>query len=308
MLKVIDYKIHEVTDYIHWMYFFHAWGFQPHYASIHKIDNCPTCRANWVANFPEAQREKAEEAAKLYIDAQAMLRTMDTRWQTHGKFMLLKAWGEQDNIYIAAQPETQDKEHVIPCLRQQVADKDCDYFLCLSDFLHERNRNSNDALDTLGAFCTTVDVAMEQSFDEEDPYNRMLVQTLCDRLAEATAERLHKDIRTRYWGYAPEENLTPEECFAEKYQGIRPAAGYPSLPDLSINHVIDGFLNMGEIGISLTENGMMYPHASVSGLLFAHPEVRYFNIGRIDEEQLEDYALRRGLPAHEIRRYLIANL
>lgn len=306
MIQVIDYKIHEVTDYIHWMYFFHAWGFQPHYAGIHKIDNCPTCRASWIASFPEAQREKAEEAAKLYADAQELLRTMDQRWHTHGKFALLKAWGHDDNIHIAAQPETNNKEHIIPCLRQQTPDKGCDYYLCLSDFLHERNEQ--EGLDTLGAFCTTVDVEMEQSFDENDPYNRMLVQTLCDRLAEATAERLHRDIRTKYWGYAPDETLTPEECFAEQYRGIRPAAGYPSLPDLSINHVINEVLCMDEIGISLTENGMMHPHASVSGLLFAHPEARYFFIGRIDEEQLEDYAKRRGIPASDLRKYLIANL
>lgn len=306
MIKIVDYKIHEVTDYIHWMYFFHAWGFQPHYASIHKIDNCPACRTAWVNGFPEAQREKAQEAVKLYTDAQEMLRTMDQRWQTHGKFALLKAWGSNDNIYIAAQPDTLGKEHVIPCLRQQIPDKDCDYYLCLSDFLHEATEQEE--LDTLGFFCTTVDVEMEQSFDAEDPYNRMLVQTLCDRLAEATAERLHRDIRTQYWGYAPDETLTPEECFAEKYRGIRPAAGYPSLPDLSINHVINGVLRMDEIGISLTENGMMYPHASVSGLLFAHPEARYFTIGRIDDEQLEDYAQRRGIPASALRKYLFANL
>ncbi len=306
MIKILDYPIHEVSPYINWIYFFHAWGFQPHYAGVHKLHDCPACRKGWVENFPEASRVKAEEAIKLYDDAQKMLNALDLKYKTRGKFGLYRAWSDMDNIVIGAQEETNNKEIVIPCLRQQTPTKGNDFYLCLSDFLHERQTGVTP--DILGAFCTTVDPKMELDFDENDPYNRMLVQTLCDRLAEATAERMHEEVRKHYWGYAPDEDLTPEELYNEKYQGIRPAAGYPSLPDISINHVLEELLGMSEIGISLTENGMMSPHASVSGLMFGHKQAHYFNIGQIGEDQLADYAQRRGMAADDLRRYLIANL
>lgn len=121
---------------------------------------------------------------------------------------------------------------------------------------------------------------MERLYGQDD-YKRMLVQTLADRLAEATAEKLHEDVRRKEWGYAPDERLTVRELHNERYQGIRPAVGYPSLPDQSVNFLLDELLDMKQIGISLTENGMMTPHASVSGLMFAHPESRYFSIGKI---------------------------
>ena len=136
----------------------------------------------------------------------------------------------------------------------------------------------------------------------------LLAKTLADRLAEATAEKLHETIRKKIWGYAPNENLSIRQLHNEEFQGIRPAVGYPSLPDQSINFLLDELLDMKQIGIHLTENGMMQPHASVSGLMFAHPASRYFNIGKIDEEQLNDYAIRRNLPVDEIRRYLNSNI
>ena len=130
----------------------------------------------------------------------------------------------------------------------------------------------------------------------------MLVQTLADRLAEATAEKLHEDIRKTTWGYAPNENLSVKDLHNEKYQGIRPAVGYPSLPDQSVNFVLNDLLDMKQIGISLTENGMMKPHASVSGLMFAHPASCYFSIGKIGEDQLTDYANRRGMNIEEMKK------
>ena len=110
------------------------------------------------------------------------------------------------------------------------------------------------------------------------------------------------------WGYAPDENLSKKELLNEDYCGIRPAVGYPSLPDISVNFLLDELLEMWRIGIKLTDNGMMYPHASVSGLMFAHPQSRYFSIGKIDDVQLADYAERRGKSVEDIRRFLRSNL
>ena len=135
-----------------------------------------------------------------------------------------------------------------------------------------------------------------------------MVQTLADRLAEATAEKMHETVRKEIWAYAPDENLIIRQLHNEEYQGIRPAVGYPSLPDQSVNFLLDELLDMQQIGIRLTENGMMQPHASVSGLMFAHPASRYFSIGKIDEQQLNDYAIRRGISPDEMRKFLGANL
>ena len=143
---------------------------------------------------------------------------------------------------------------------------------------------------------------------EKDPYNHLLVQTPSDRLAEAATEKMHEYVRKEAWGYAKEENLTIPELLVEKYQGIRPAVGYPSLPDQSINFLLNELLDMRQIGISLTENGAMYPHASVCGLMFAHPASEYFSVGKIGEDQLLNYATRRGKSVEEMRKFLAANL
>ena len=132
----------------------------------------------------------------------------------------------------------------------------------------------------------------------------MLVQTVADRLAEATAEKLHHEVRTRYWGYAPDEQLTMSQIHAEQFQGIRPAIGYPSLPDTSVNFILSDLLDMKQIDIRLTESGMMTPHASVSGFMFAHPQAHYFSLGKIGEDQLRDYARRRRVPVELMRGFL----
>ena len=177
-------------------------------------------------------------------------------------------------------------------------------FLCLSDFVRPL---SSGIPDTVGAFATTIDENMEQPFEGDD-YKLMLVKTLGERLAEAAAEKVHETIRKSVWGYAKDEHLTMKQLLNEDYQGIRPAVGYPSLPDISVSFLLDELLDMKRIGIKLTENGMMQPHASVCGLMFAHPASRYFSVGKIDEEQLADYAARRGCEVSEIRKYLVANL
>jgi cobalamin-dependent methionine synthase I len=136
----------------------------------------------------------------------------------------------------------------------------------------------------------------------------MMAQLLADRLAEAAAERMHEEVRKRYWGYAPDERLSISELHQERFQGIRPAVGYPSLPDTSMNFLLDRLLGMQQIGITLTESGAMRPHASVSGLMLAHPKARYFTIGKIGDDQLIDYARRRDMTVDLTRKFLSANL
>ena len=289
------YRIHEVSGYINWIYFFHAWGFQPRYAAIAHIHGCDACRALWLANFPEKERAKAAEAMQLFKEANRMLSVLDERFQTHALFRLAAANSTDNDLWIEGLR--------FPCLRQQSAPEGEPY-LCLSDFIRPL---SSGITDHIGLFATTVDAEMEILY-LEDNYRHLLVQTLADRLAEATAEKLHETVRKEIWGYAPHEQLTIRQLHNEEFQGIRPAVGYPSLPDQSVNFLLDDLLGMKTIGIRLTENGMMQPHASVSGLMFAHPASRYFSVGKINEEQLTDYAMRRGLPVEEMKRFLGANI
>lgn len=190
-------------------------------------------------------------------------------------------------------------------LRQQTSP-----YLCLADFL--RPRNPEGQHDRIGIFCTAADESIEHLYEEgtadADTYRHLLCQTLADRLAEAATERAHQAIRKHYWGYAPAEALSIHDLLAERFQGIRPAVGYPSLPDQSLNFDLDRLIDFSTIGIRLTEVGAMRPHASVSGLMIAHPEAHYFAVGSIGEDQLLDYALRKGRTPEEMRPYLASNL
>lgn len=224
-----------------------------------------------------------------------MLSTLDKDFQTHALFLLVETNSKENDIWIEGVR--------FPFLRQQTA-KEGEPYLCLSDFIRPL---SSGIKDKLGLFATSVDAEVEKLYPD-DSYRHMLIQTLADRLAEATAEKLHETVRKETWGYAPDEHLNMHQLHNEEFQGIRPAVGYPSLPDQSVNFLLDKLLDMKQIGIRLTENAMMQPHASVSGLMFAHPASRYFSVGRISEEQLEDYALRRGMPVEEMRRFLGENI
>ena len=237
--------------------------------------------------------QETQEAERLQSDARHILARMTNYTTVHAIVQLQPCYADGDDIVL-----TQEALH-LPMLRQQHPDSE-GYCLCLADFI--RPKGSGD--DTIGLFTTTV----KTSLDYQDNYTQMLAQTLCDRLAEAAAERLHEEVRKTLWGYAPDETLTMDELHAEQFQGIRPAVGYPYLPDLSLNFLLDQVLHFSEIGITLTEHGMMQPHASVSGLMLSHPAARYFTVGIISEEQLNDYAQRRGLPADVMRTYLAANL
>lgn len=292
----VTYNIHDLTEYINWIYFFHAWGFQPRYTGIADIHGCDACRAGWLASFPEGERAKAAEAMQLHKEANRMLNKLDANFKVFAIYRLMEANADGDDLLLEGKR--------FPLLRQQTRIKPEDPFLCLSDFVRPLESGIKD---TVGAFATTIDPNMESLFKEDD-YKLMLVKTLAERLAEAAAEKVHEDIRKKVWGYAPDENLTKKELLNEDYQGIRPAVGYPSLPDISVSFLLDELLDMKQIGIRLTENGMMQPHASVCGLMFAHPAARYFSVGKIGADQLEDYATRRGIPVEVIRKYLAANL
>lgn len=266
--KIITYNISEIVPYINWAYFFYAWSMN--------------------GKAKDAQLELRSEAEKLLAD-------MEGRYHTRAVFALCEANSEGDDIIINGTR--------VPMLRQQkvIPGKPN---LCLADFIRPA---SSGIKDTIGLFATSVD-AVFTSNNEGDPYQRMLSQTLADRLAEATAEKFHEDVRKKYWGYATDEQLTIKDLLAERYQGIRPAVGYPSIPDTSMNFLLYELLDMKGIGINLTESGMMVPHASVSGFMFAHPQSRYFDLGKIDDDQLEDYAHRRNKPVEELRKYLASTL
>ena len=292
----VTYNIHDLAEYINWIYFFHAWGFQPRFTGIADIHGCDACRASWLASFPEGERAKAAEAMQLHKEANRMLNKLDTNFKVFAIYRLMEANADGDDLLLEGKR--------FPLLRQQTRIKPEDPFLCLSDFVRPVEGGIKD---TVGAFATTIDPNMELLFKEDD-YKLMLVKTLAERLAEAAAEKVHEDIRKKIWGYAPDEKLTKKELLNEEYQGIRPAVGYPSLPDISVSFLLDELLDMKQIGISLTENGMMQPHASVCGLMFAHPASRYFSVGKIGTDQLTDYAKRRGVPVEVMRKYLAANL
>ncbi len=272
--KVLTYAIHDVTPYINWIYFFHAWGFQP----------------------KEDDRAKAAEAMQLLKEANRMLNQLDETYHVHAIFRLCKANADGDNLLLDGTR--------FPLLRQQIPHPDGSPFLCLSDFVRPL---ASGTPDTVGIFAASCDGEVELLY-EDDPYKRMLVQTLADRLAEAATEKMHEYVRKVAWGYAKDENLSIPELLKEKFQGIRPAVGYPSLPDQSVNFLLNELLHMQQIGITLTENGAMRPHATVCGLMLAHPAARYFAVGKIGNDQLEDYARRRGMPINEVRKFLAANL
>ena len=197
---------------------------------------------------------------------------------------------------------------VIPVLRQQ-AKKDEGVYKSLADYVMPASEGRTDYV---GAFVVTAGVgaeALKNQFEEEgDTYSSMLLQTLTDRLAEALAEYLHEKVRKEYWGYASDESLSILDLYKVKYQGIRPAVGYPSLPDQLLNYTLDNLLDMSQIGVKLTENGAMYPTATVSGIYIAHPDSQYFMIGSIDEEQMKDYAARRNLSEADAKKLLNKNI
>ncbi len=279
--KVLTYDISELAPYINWLYFYHAWG---------------------LNGKPQAEKDCMQR------EALSMLDSWEGKFHAHAVFCLLDANADGDDILVYPR---KDECVRIPMLRQQKLSLGEGTNLCLADFIRPvLSHSSSSAVgkkDRMGVFCTTVDGMVTDMYRKDD-YQAMLVQTLCDRLAEATAERMHEQVRRIYWGYAPDERLTMEQTHREEYQGIRPAVGYPAIPDTSVNFILDSLLDMKEVNVRLTETGMMTPHASVSGFMFAHPKARYFEIGKVGEDQLRDYAHRRGVPVEVMRRFLQSSL
>ena len=303
--KLKTYRISELIPFINWLYFYHAWG---------------------LSGKPKADKEKIKQ------EALQMLASWEEKYHTHAIFKLFEVGSEGDDL-IFFLPSTSEENGIsgtsggngtpgtsgiesngiegkkeknlrFPMLRQQHPSAPGEPNLCLADFIRPLSQGIRDQI---GVFCTSVDGTIIDVYRHDD-YLNMMAQTLSDRLAEATAEKLHEEVRKEYWGYAPDENLTIEQQHREEYQGIRPAIGYPSLPDTSANFIIDQLLDMKQAGIRLTETGMMTPHASVSGLMFSHPKARYFELGKIGDDQLRDYARRRGVPVELMRRFLQSSL
>ena len=293
--------LQEIIPYIHWTFFFQAWKLTGRFDEISRIHGCDSCRAMWLAGFPEKDRAKAAEAMQLFKDAQRLLLQLVKEKVEYCKavYGFFPAVRKGDDIWI--------QDIRIPTLRQQV--KRESGYKSLADYIMPESAGK---VDYIGAFAVTGGAGYEclkKKFEQEnDTYRMMLLQTLTDRLAEATAEYLHKKVRKEYWGYAPEEQLTIDDLFKVKYQGIRPAIGYPSLPDQLLNFELDKLLNLSQIGIQLTENGAMMPTASVSGFYLAHPQSEYFMVGKIDEDQVKDYAVRRGLSEEVVRKVLNKNI
>lgn len=269
---VVTYSFEELEAYINWPYFYHAWN---------------------LDGKPESER------IQMKNDAINMLHSIKNSYKAHAIVCITEACSNGDDILL---PEGKS----IPMLRQQQPDAGCNYTLCLADFVKPSDYKDDDP-DQIGIFATSVDAGMVDRY-KDDVYLSLLSQTLADRLAEAAAERLHYQVRTRIWGYAPDEAEDIERILACKYQGIRPAVGYPSMPDTSLNFVLDKLINLTDIGIHLTESGMMTPHASVSGLMIQHPKARYFSVGKIGNDQLADYASRRRLPVDTAKKFLASHL
>ena len=302
-----EYISASLVPYINWLYFFHAWGLKSRFADVAKLHPCPACRAQWLERFSEADRNEAAEAARLYDEARRWLNEESESLTVRAKFALLPARSCEDDVWVLLEDGKTEKR--LPFLRQQHPDSSDGFCHCLSDFVSPQGGGEDCAAEPekfVGLFATSVSDTAETP--EADPYRRMLRQTLSDRLAEAAAECLHREVRCRWWGYAAQENLSTDAFFAETYRGLRPAVGYPSLPDLSFNFLLDEILDMASIGIRLTEHGMRQPHAAVSGLMLSHREARHFSVGRIGEDQFSDYARRRGLPENVLRKYLSRHL
>ena len=216
-----------------------------------------------------------------------------------------------DNVVIWEDESRSKEKMVFPMLRQQtfkdVADKK---YRCLADYIAPE---AIDVQDYIGAFAVTAGIGMDKwvaKYEAEgDDYKVIMLKTLTDRLAEALAEEFHVVIRKDLWGFVPDENLTMKDLFMVNYQGVRPAVGYPSMPNQLDNFRLQELMKMEEgIGIKLSEHGAMLPTASVSGIVFAHKDATYFGLEKFDHDQVDDYAQRSGSATADIEKWLLSNL
>ncbi len=289
-----DYPLAELIDRIDWTPFFQTWELAGHYPAI--LDDPVTGRA----------------ATALFGDAQAMLRriTGERSLTARAVFGVFPANAVGDDIELYDDEARNRPIAVVHTLRQQMAKAPGRPNLALADFVAPRESG---IADYVGAFAVTAGVGLEAlvagHLAAHDDYSGILAQALADRLAEALAERLHERVRREYWGYAPDEQLDNAALVREQYQGIRPAPGYPACPDHTEKRTLFQLLDVERrAGITLTESCAMLPGSSVSGWYFWRPEARYFGVGRIGRDQVEDYARRKGMDVAEMERWLAPNL
>lgn len=268
--------VSQIIKLINWTLFFRAW------------------RLNGIYS-----KEKEIEKFQIKHDANCLLQKIikDKLLQINAFAGVFSARTDNEDILIF----TEKKELRLPILRQQhlASDGFC-YSLC--DFLNEQN-------DEIGVFAISVQGVelLAKTFQYSgDNYNEFLIKTVADRLVEAASEWLHFKVRTEIWHYSKNEVFEPDILLKNSYQGIRPAVGYPCLPDQSIIFDLDKIINFSKLGIQLTENGAMFPNSSVCGLYFSHQKSKYFMIEKIDETQLADYAARRGKTIEQMRKWLAA--
>ncbi|MCB0358194.1 MAG: methionine synthase, partial [Bdellovibrionales bacterium] len=289
-----NFSLDIIKDFIDWTPFFMTWDLK--------------------GKFPEilSSPHVGHQARELFDDANELLDTIlqQQLLKTRGRMGLFPANAVGDDIEIYSDETRSETLCVIHTLRQQSEKRSGIPNLALADYVAPKD---SDRIDYVGAFCVTAGIGADElaaRFQaEHDDYSAIMVKALADRLAEAFAECLHFDVRTGYWGYASDEMLTPSQIIREEYRGIRPAAGYPACPDHTEKKTIFELLRVSdEIGVTLTENYAMHPGASVSGLYFAHPQAKYFGLGKISRDQVEEYAMRKQMTVQEVERWLAPHL
>ncbi len=292
--EIRDFPLEELVPYIDWSPFFIAWEL--------------------TGKYPDILEDEVvgESATQLFNDAQAMLKQLieGKRLQANAVIGFWPANSDGDDIVVFEDEDRMVEKQRLHHLRQQMKKPNEQPNFCLSDYVAPVNSGK---ADYVGGFVVTSGLGAEEIAKEyeaqQDDYNAILVKALADRLAEAFAEKMHELVRTEHWGYAAAEALSNEELIKERYQGIRPAPGYPACPDHTEKEILFNLLDAeAATGVSLTENFAMTPAASVSGFYFSHPESRYFGLGKIDRDQVESYAERKGIEVRIMEKWLSPNL
>ncbi|MDH2415685.1 methionine synthase [Nocardioides sp. CER19] len=288
-----DYDLAELREFIDWQPFFNSWEMKGKFPDIL---NSPT---------------HGEAATKLYEDAQAMLDTMIAeKWvSAHGVYGLFPAASTGEDVIVYEDDRATERARLF-ALRQQGEHREGIPNRSLADYVAPVDAGLED---WVGAFAVTAGIGLPEKVkefkDALDDYSAILLESLADRLAEAFAERLHQRVRTEFWGYVSEPDKTNDDLIAERYQGIRPAPGYPACPEHTEKRTIWQLLDVeAATGIELTESMAMWPGASVSGVYYSHPQSQYFVVGRIGRDQVADYAARKGWTQAEAERWLSPNL
>ena len=295
-LKVFDtYDLADLAACIDWTPFFRTWELAGKYPDI-LTD--PVVGATATSLFADAQEMLAQIVAEKWFEPRGVI-----------GFWPANRIGDDDIELYADSARTQVL-NTVHTLRQQMLRTNGRPNFALADFVAPKDTG---LADFIGGFTVTtgdtIDAIAKRYEQANDDYNSILVKALADRLAEAFAERMHQRVRTEFWGYAPDEALSNEDLIAEKYRGIRPAPGYPACPDHTEKTTLFALLDAEKnTGVALTEGFAMWPASSVSGFYFSHPEARYFGVGKIERDQVEDYARRKGMTLDEAERWLSPNL